>query len=169
MRLFFNLASLAMVMGYALLETPALAQPVALTGKMQALSYSLGTPPWNCVTNVPAMGDRPARTDTGSGLFEVAPGNVVHAHFSTPNYAGDFYIGFDPKINMYWQTTADSTGGHGFLTSADGKNYTGTISMGPVSAQDRVTYARISANKITAHEVITAGSMSSTVDSTCTR
>lgn len=169
MRILFVWASLAMVGACAILATPALGQPVALTGKMQPFTYLLGTPPWNCTTNVPAMGNQPARTDTGSAVFEVAPGNVVRNHVTTPNYSGDFYFGYDPKTSMYWQVSADNMGGHGFLASTDGKNYTGTASMGSMTAQSSVTYNRVSPNNVTVHEVITAGSQSETFDSTCTR
>ncbi|MBV8724592.1 MAG: hypothetical protein JO078_02715 [Candidatus Eremiobacteraeota bacterium] len=142
--------------------------PAALTGKMQPFSYLLGNP-WNCTTNVPAMGNMPAHTDQGSGTFQVAPGNVVHGHVATPMFMGDFYYGYDARSNMYWQTSADNLAGHAFMTSSDGRTYTGTTAMGPMSAQDTVTYARTGDNKITVHDVMSAAGQQSVTDSVCTR
>jgi hypothetical protein len=139
----------------------------ALTGNMQPFSYLLGAP-WNCSTNVPAMGGMPAHTDQGTATFNVAPGNVAHNHVSTPTYSGDFYFGYNTRMNSFWQTSADSMGGSGFLTSSDGKSYTGTSSMGPLSSPETVTYAKLSDNKVTVHDVI-SGSMPATIDSVCTR
>lgn len=142
--------------------------PAALTGQMQPFSYLLGNP-WNCSTNVPAMGNMAAHTDQGSGMFQVAPGNVVHGHVATPMYMGDFYYGYDSRSNMYWQTSADSMAGHAFLTSSDGRTYSGTTAMGPMSAQETVTYAREGDNKITVHDVMSAAGRQSVTESVCTR
>ncbi len=149
------------------LSVPASAQnttPVALTGKMQPFSYLLGTP-WSCTTNVPAMGSMPAHTDQGTAMFEVAPGNVVHGHASTSNYSADFYYGYSERSNMYWETSADSMAGHGFLTSTDGRTYSGNMSMGPIAGQSTVTYGRSGNTKVTVHEVTSGG----VIDSVCTR
>ncbi|MBV9027710.1 MAG: hypothetical protein JO311_03775 [Candidatus Eremiobacteraeota bacterium] len=142
--------------------------PAALTGKMQPFSYLLGNP-WNCTTNVPAMGSMAAHTEQGSGMFEVGPGNVVHGHVSTAMFMGDFYYGYDARSNMYWQTSADSMAGHAFLTSTDGRTYSGTTAMGPMSAQETVTYARASDNKITVHDVMSIAGQQSVTESVCTR
>jgi hypothetical protein len=139
-----------------------------LTAKMAPFSYLLGAP-WNCTTNVPAMGGQPARTDQGTATFDVAPGNVVHNRVQTTTYAGDFYFGYSDRMSTYWQTSADNIGGHGFLTSSDGKTYTGASSMGPMSMQDTVTYGRVSDNKVTVHEVLSGGPMAGTFDTVCTR
>jgi hypothetical protein len=139
-----------------------------LTAKMAPFSYLLGAP-WNCTTNVPAMGGQPARTDQGTATFDVAPGNVVHNRVQTTTYAGDFYFGYSDRMSTYWQTSADNIGGHGFLTSSDGKTYTGTSSMGPMSMQDTVTYGKASENKVTVHEVLSGGPMAGTFDTVCTR
>jgi hypothetical protein len=147
---------------------PAHAQPVALTEKMAPFAYLLGTP-WSCTTNVPAMDNMPAHTDRGIAGFEVAPGNVVHGHATTPNYSGDYYYGYSTKTNMYWQDAADNMGAHNFLTSSDGHTYSGTSSMGPVSMQDTVVYSR-SGNTITIHETLSGqGPMAGSFDTTCTR
>jgi hypothetical protein len=168
MRILVTALSFVAVAVPLVLTTPAHAQPVALTGKMAPFSYLLGTP-WNCSTNVPAMMGQPAHTDRGTAGFEVAPGNVVHNHVITPNFSGDYYFGYNDKMSMYWQTSADNMGGHGFLTSTDGKTYTGTASMGPTSAQDTVTYNRVDANTVTVHDVVSSGPVPGTFDSTCTR
>lgn len=139
----------------------------ALTGNMQPFSYLLGAP-WNCSTSVPAMAGQPARTDQGTATFEVVPGNVVHNHVSTPNYAGDFYFGYSTRMSTFWQADADSMGGYSFMTSTDGKAYTGTSSMGPMNSPATVTYAKVSDSKVTVHEVL-SGSMPVTFDSICTR
>lgn len=145
---------------------PAAAQ--TLTGQMAPMTYLVGSA-WNCTTSVPAMGEHPAYTDQGTATFDVAPGNVVHNHVATPHYAGDYYFGYSTRMSSYWQTSADSNGGHSFLTSTDGKTYTGTTSMGPMNAQDTVTYAKVSPNKVTVHEVATGMGPQVVVDSVCTR
>jgi hypothetical protein len=151
----------------ALFVNASPARAADLTGKMTGYGYLLGAP-WNCTTNVPAMGSIPAHTDQGTATFEVAPGNTVHNHVATPTYSGDFYFGYNDKMSMYWQANADNMGVHAFLTSADGKTYTGTSSMGPLSMQDAVTYAKVADNKVTVHEILT-GAMPATFDSVCTR
>lgn len=165
MRFLLTGCALAIV---ASLSAPYSASAQTLTGQMAPLSYLLGGP-WSCTTNVPAMGSQPAYTDQGTATFELAPGNVVHNHVSTPHYAGDYYFGYGAKMSSFWQTSADSNGGHSFLTSTDGKTYTGTTSMGPMNAQDTVTYAKVSGNKVTVHEVVTGMGPQIVVDSVCTR
>jgi hypothetical protein len=164
-RMRFLVASLALA-AIAAVPIGASAQPVALAGKMAPFSYLLGTP-WSCTTSVPAMGNMPARTDRGTAAFEVAPGNVVHGHVTTPTYSGDFYYGFDSRTSMYWQASADNMGGREYLTSSDGKGYAGSGSMGAATAQETVTYGR-SAAGISVHEVV-SGPMGGTFDTTCTR
>ncbi len=139
-----------------------------LTGQMAPFSYLLGAP-WNCSTNVPAMGGQPARTDKGTGTFDVVPGNVMHNRVQTAMYVGDFYFGYTDRMSTYWQTSADNIGGYSFLTSGDGKTYSGTSSMGPMSMQDTVTYGKVSPNKVTVHEVLTGGPIAGTFDTVCTR
>ena len=139
-----------------------------LTGKMAPFAYLLGAP-WNCTTSIPAMGGQPARTDKGTATFEVAPANVVHNRVQTAMYSGDSYLGFSDQAGSYWQTSANNIGGYGFLSSSDGSTYAGTSSMGPLSMQDTVTYAKVSPNKVTVHEVLSGGPMAGTFDSVCTR
>lgn len=146
--------------------TPARAAD--LTAKLAPYSYLLGAP-WNCTTNVPAMGGQPARTDSGTATFDVAPGNVLHNRVQTAMYAGDSYTGYSDRMSTFWQTSADNLGGHAFLTSSDGNTFSGTSSMGPMSMQDTVTYAKVSPTKITVHEVLTGGPMAGTFDTACTR
>lgn len=165
MRLLLTGCTLAIVTSLAM---PLSANAQALTGQMAPYSYLIGAA-WNCTTNVPAMMGQPARTDQGTATFEVAPGNVVHNHVVTPTYAGDFYFGYSTRMSSFWQTSADSYGGHGFLTSTDGKVYTGTTSMGPMGAQETVTYAQMAPNKVTVHDVVTGQGPQTVIDSVCTR
>ena len=150
---------------------PARAQetmPVALTGKMQPFSYLFGNP-WSCTTNVPAMGNMPAHTDQGPAVFQAGPGNTVHGHVSTPNFMGDYYYGYSDRSNMYWETSADNMGGYGFRTSTDGKTYSGNTSMGPMTAPTTITYAKVTDERVTIHEVVSAAGQQSVFDSVCTR
>jgi hypothetical protein len=169
MRLLIKAISLVAVALFVCFTAPAKSQtPVALTDKMAAFSYLLGAP-WSCSTNVPAMGDQPAHVDKGTAAFQVAPGNVVHVHVLTPSFSGDYYYGFSTRMNMYWQVSADNMGGHAFLTSSDGRTYTGTSSMGPASMQDTVAYNH-SGNTITINETLSGqGPMAGSFDTTCTR
>jgi hypothetical protein len=164
-RLFGCAAALAVG---ALLATASPSGAADLTGNMAPFGYLLGAP-WNCTTNVPAMGSRPAHSEQGTATFDAVAGNTVHNHVATPDYSGDFYFGYNDKMSMYWQTSADNMGVHAFLTSSDGKTYTGTSSMGPLSMQDTVTYGKLSDNKVTVHEVLTGAVPTATFDSVCTR
>jgi hypothetical protein len=158
---------MAMAMaGFVLYAGPAQAED--LSGKMAPYSYLLAKP-WNCTTSVPAMGDQPARTDQSIATFETAPRNTVHNHIQSSMFSADFYFGYSDRTNAYWQTSSDNIGGHSFLSSDDGKNYTGTSSMGPMSAQDTTTYARVAPNKVTVHEVLSGGPMAGTFDTVCTQ
>ncbi len=147
---------------------PLVVRAQSLSGQMAPFSYLVAAP-WNCTTNVPAMGGQPAHTDQGTATFEIVPGNVVHNHVATPAYVGDFYFGYSTRMSSFWQADADSVGGHGFLTSTDGRVYTGTTSMGPMSAQDTVTYTKVAPNKVTVHEVVAGSGPQTVIDSVCTR
>lgn len=159
----------ALTLGAVLISmSTARAADDTLADKMAAFSYLLGGP-WNCSTSVPAMGPRAAHTEQGTATFEVVPGNVVHNHVSTQEYSGDFYFGFSDRMSSYWQTDADNMGGYAFLTSSDGMTYKGTASMGPMSMQDTITYAKVAPNKITVHEVISGAAPQAVFDTVCTR
>jgi hypothetical protein len=147
---------------------PADAQGAALTGNMAPFSYLLGAA-WNCTTNVPALGAEPARTDRGTATFEVVPGNVIHNRVATATYSGDYYFGYSDRMSNYWQVSADNMAVHAFLTSSDGKTYTGTSTMGTLAMQDTVTYTKVAPNKVTVHEVLTGSAPAATFDSVCTR
>jgi hypothetical protein len=166
MRLRFYIASAAALGGLVLYASPARADD--LTGKMAPYSY-LTAKPWNCTTNVPAMGGQPARTDQSTATFDVVPGNVVHNHVQGANFSGDYYFGYTERMNSYWQSAADNMGGHSFLTSSDGKTYSGTAGMGPMTMQDTTTYAKLAPDKVSVHEVISGGPMAGTFDTTCTQ
>lgn len=166
MSICFRVAIALAMVGSLLYAGPARADD--LTGKMAPFSYLLAKP-WNCTTSVPAMGNQPARTDQSTATFDAAPRNTVHNHIQSSVFSGDFYFGYSDRANSYWQTSSDNIGGHSFLTSTDGKTYSGTSSMGPMSAQDTVTYARLAPNKVTVHEVLSGGPMAGTFDSVCTQ
>jgi hypothetical protein len=164
MRIFLYLAAALAVTGCVLYASPARADD--LTGNMAAFSY-LVAKPWNCTTSVPAMAGQPARTDQSTATFEVAPGNAVHNHVRSAVFSGDFYFGYSDRMSTYWQAGSDNMGGHSFLTSTDGKTYTGTSSMGTASMQDTTTYTKLAPNKVTVHEVLSGGPMAGTFDSVC--
>lgn len=166
MRLFLYVAAAAAMAGSVLYASPVRAAD--LTGQMAAYNY-LTAKPWNCTTNVPAIGGMPARTDQSTVTFDVVPGNVMHNHIQSPTYAGDTYFGYSDRMNSYWQAASDNLGVHSFLTSSDGKTYSGTSSMGPMSMQDTTTYAKLAPNKVTVHEVTSGGPMAATFDTTCTQ
>jgi len=167
-RITFILAAALTVTALCTNAAPARAQNAALTGTMAPFTYLLGAP-WNCTTNVPAMGSQPAHTDQGTATFEVVSGNVVHNHVATPMYSGDFYFGYNDQMSSYWQVAADNMGAHSFLASTDGKTYSGTSLMGPMSMQETVTYTKVSPNKVTVHDVLTGAPPAGTIDSVCTR
>ena len=65
---------LALVLAASLISVRHGSRPgYTLAGKMAAFSYLLGGP-WNCSTNVPAMGSRPAHTDQGTANFRRGAG-----------------------------------------------------------------------------------------------
>lgn len=139
-----------------------------LTGKMARFIHLLGGS-WSCSTSVAPMNGQPAHTDRSTATFEIVPGNALHNHLSSDDYSGDFYIGYTERTNEYWQTGADSLGMHAFLSSTDAVTYSGTSSMGPISVQDRITYARAGEDKVTAHEVLSGPRSQSVFDTVCTR
>ncbi len=108
--------------------TPA-ANPVAgpLTGKM-VIYNSLLEAPWTCTTQLPAMGDQPAHTETATVTFTKAPQNVMAVEVSSPQFAARNFIGFDAKSNQYWRTEIGVYGGIMRETSADGVNFSGISS-----------------------------------------
>ena len=147
---------------------PARAADSTLTGEMASSNSLLGGP-WSCSTKLPAMLGQPAHTEQVTLTFDVAPGNVSHDHVAGATYAGDDYFGYSPKMKMYWSTSADNMGGHGFATSTDGKVYTGTTSMGSSNMSVTNTYAQVSPSNITLHQVLSGNGQQFTIDSACTR
>lgn len=139
-----------------------------LSGKMAPMNYVLsGT--WNCVANVPAMNGKPAHTVNSTATFDVVPTNVVHVHIASPEYNGDQYFGYATQANMYWSATSDSMGGAAAQTSADGKTYKGTMSMGPMSGTETDTYTKVSDTKVTIHSVTSLGGKTDASDINCTK
>jgi hypothetical protein len=148
--------------------TAAQAQANTLTSEMAYANAIVGAP-WNCTTAVPAMMGKPAHTDQVTVTFDVVPGNVLHDHVAGTTYTGDDYFGYSAKMKMYWTTSADNQGGHGFATSPDSKTYTGTSAMGPMSMNVTSTYAMTSASNISLHQVISGNGEQLVFDSNCTR
>lgn len=99
MRIPFALIATLALAGFITHTSSARAAGADLSGNMAAFSYLLGGP-WNCSTDVPAMGDQAAHTDQGSATFDVVPGNVVHNHVLTATYSGDFYFGYSNRTNF---------------------------------------------------------------------
>jgi hypothetical protein len=139
----------------------------ALTGEMAAFNYLMGS--WNCSTQLPAMNGQPARTEPATVTFDAVPGNVVHDHVASADYAGDDYFGYNAKMKLYWSASADNAGAHGSATSPNGKTYTGTSAIGPMTMNLTSTYTQVSPGNVTFHEVISGGGEQVTIDSSCTR
>lgn len=141
----------------------------ALTGQMASFSYLLGAP-WNCTSNVPAMGDMAAHTDHLTVAFDVAPHNTMHDHVTGDDYMGDDYYGYSTRMSNYWSTSADNEGGHGLSTSTDGKTYSGMMGMGGMRFQQTTTYTKVDDNHVTMHQTMTAeGQPATTIESACSR
>jgi hypothetical protein len=149
-------------------SSPAHAQGSALSGEMAYANSLLGGS-WNCTTSVPAMMGQPAHTEQVTVTFDAVPGNVFHDHVASSSYVGDDYFGYSSKMKMYWSTSADNQGGHGFATSTDAKTYTGTSAMGPTSMNVTSTYAIVSASSIGLHQVMSGNGQQQVFDSHCTR
>ena len=139
-----------------------------LTGKVAPFNYLLGAP-WNCTTNVPAMNGRAAQVLKGSVTFDVAPGNVLHAHIGSGTFSSDQYFGYSTQQNTYWTSTATSLGVALFQTSTDGKTYAGTVTAGASTTTIRDTYTKAGENRVTVNEVTSANGTEETTDSVCTR
>jgi len=140
----------------------------ALTGKVASFNYLLGAP-WNCTTNVPAMNGQPAQVLKGSVTFDVAPGNVLHAHVGSGTFSSDQYFGYSTRQNTYWTSTANSVGMALFQTSTDGKTYVGSAAVGASPATIRDTYTKAGDNRVTVNEVTSANGSQEATDSVCTR
>ena len=166
MRLCFCVAAAAAMAGSVLYASPVRADD--LTGKMALYNY-LTAKPWNCTISFSAMGDMPAHTDQATATFVVVPGNVMHDHVQSPMFVGDFYFGYSEPTNSYWQADANNMSFHTFLTSSDGRTYSGTASLGPSSMQDTTTYSKLASDRVTVHEVTSGGPMAATYDTICTQ
>jgi len=156
----------ALVSGEAFCSGIVLASP-PLVGHMARLGYLVGGT-WTCIAKMPAMNDQRARTGTGSAVFEVVAGNVLHARASGGGFAGDQYYGYDGKTQRWWAAGADNQGQTSFETSTDARRYTGAAGgSSPAFISD--TYTRITANRLHIHEVNGSGPSASYFDSHCAR
>ena len=124
---------------------------------------------WSCVTQVPPTGAIPAHADRSTAVFTREPGGVVHDRIVAPDYAGDFYIGYDGRNSRYWLIGADTLGTSISLESADGLHYDGSASMGGIVMKDSATYDNVSANETRAHEVFTRPGVQAVFDTICSR
>ena len=124
---------------------------------------------WSCTTLVPATGSTPPHTDRSIAAFTQEPGGVVHDRITASDYAGDFYIGYDPRSARYWLTGVDTLGTSISLVSQDGLHYDGTASMGGVVMKDSATYTNVSANETHAREVFTRPGVQAIFETVCTR
>lgn len=162
MRVFFISIS-ALLAVLATQVTPARAASATLTGKMASSNWLVGSS-WSCTTkNV--MNGKPARTGRATVTFDAAPGNVLHNRVSSPRFSLDEYSGFDSKSNAYWDVQADNTGSHTYATSANGSTYTGLSWDGNSSSKTTFTYAKVSSNELTVHQVAPG----ETFDADCTK
>lgn len=152
-------------LGYA--AAPASAAD-ALTGEMASMNFLLGGP-WLCTSSIPAIHGMAAHTDRLTVSFDVAPNNVLHDHVAGANYMGDDYYGYSARMGNFWTTNADNHGMHGFATSSDGKSFTGTTAMGPMTVDVTTTYTRTGPNATTMHQVLSGDGRQAVIDSRCTR
>ncbi len=167
MRVFLVSLCAAAFAASTLRPAPARAQD-SLTGEMSAFNYLLGEP-WGCATSVPAFGDQPARNDVLTVAFDVAPRNVLHDHVSGGSYMGDDYFGYSADMSNYWSTSASNGATHGFMTSADGKTYTGTNWIGSITMSVTNTFTKVSDKAVRMRQVISENGKQFTIEGTCTR
>lgn len=168
MRVFFASICAVAFAAFIASPSPAKAAGTMLTGEMAGFNFLLGAP-WSCTTSVPAIQGMAAHTDQLTVTFDVAPRNILHDQAVGGDYMGDDYYGYSSRFSNYWSTSADNMGVHGFATSADGKTFTGTSAVGPMTMDVTTTYTKIGPNSNTMHQVISAGGQQSTIDSTCKR
>lgn len=159
------------LLAVAILVLAASPAPAAdeLSGQMASRNFLLAGP-WACTSVVPSIMGMPARTDTVTVTFDVAPNNVLHAAIIGPAERGDEYFGYSDRLSNYWTTSANSRGIHGFATSSDGTTYTGTSYLGSGSMDDTSTYTKVSPSQTTMREVLSRGGAASfTIETTCKR
>jgi hypothetical protein len=138
-----------------------------LTGEMAGRNFLLGGS-WSCTSAVPSIIGMPARTDTMTLTFDVAPHNVLHVALGDADYRGDEYVGYSARFKNYWSTTASSHAIHSFATSTDGTTFTGTSYLRTASMDDTTTYTKIGPTKTAVHEVL-SGNGTFTIETTCSR
>ena len=108
---------------------------------MASFSYLMGAP-WNCTSNVPAMGGMAAHTDHLTVAFDIAPHNTMHDHVT----------------------------GDGISASTDGKTYSGMMGMGGMRFQQTTTYTKVDDNHVTMRQTMTTeGQPATTIESACSR
>jgi hypothetical protein len=163
MRVFFASICTIAVVALIAYSSRARAAGGALTGKMAAFNYLIGGS-WNCSIKMPPMDGRPALTNHATVTFDVLLGNVFHAHQSAAYYSADSYYGYSWKSNLYWITTADSTGAYRYATSSDGETYTRNSSSNPFTINVRTTYAKVNSSTIAVHEVLPNGGHQEIID-----
>src|SRR6185437_722197 len=152
------------------IAAPALAQTSAnnLTGKMAPFNYVFGTP-FNCTSNVPAMGGQPAHTENTTATFEAVSNNVLHVHIAGSEFVGDQYFGYSTQGNTYCSTSAASDGSASVETSADGTSYRGSMNMGPMSGTAQDVYSKTDNNHVSIRSSATIGGQTAATTISCSR
>jgi hypothetical protein len=159
------LASVLTLTLSAYAQTPTAA---TLSGKMAPFNYLFGSP-FTCTANVPAMDGQPAHTETSTVTFDVAPNNVMHVHIAGSMFVGDQYFGYSTRGNTFWSTSSGSDGTASSETSADGKTYRGSMSMGPMNGTAEDVYTRVDNNHATVRSTASVGGQSGTTTVNCSR
>ena len=85
------------------------AQTPALSGKMAALKYLIGT--WSCTTKIDAIGKTPASTVAGKQMFWIEPGNVIGSYYSSKPYSSSGFMGWMAPKKLWWSNNADRFSG----------------------------------------------------------
>jgi hypothetical protein len=134
---------------------------------MTVMNGVLGT--WNCTSQVPAFGSKPAYTDRTTLTFEAAPGNVVRDHVAGSDFVGDDYFGYSDQSHSYWNASADSSGMHGSATSNDGMTHIGTSQMGSASLDSTTTFKMTDASHFTLHSAMASHGHAFAIDTLCSR
>ncbi|HTU80898.1 MAG TPA: hypothetical protein VMF61_02150 [Candidatus Acidoferrales bacterium] len=158
MRIFFRIAAPGVAI-LAFLFVLRVAGDAAPTGTM-AMYGNLPGAPWTC-----SLGGA-----TYSAVYSAVPGsNTLHGHLYSKGSSEDEYLGYDPKLKLYWIVSADSNGATESQTSRDGVTFTGTLNDGGATTKAANTYTMSGAHKWTVRARGTAGGQPYDVLATCVR
>lgn len=147
-------------------DTPPPQTP--LTGGMSSMRFLIGS--WTCTVKVAAMHGQPATTEHGVVTYSVVPGNAMHSHVTTSDYASDNYSGYDDASKTYWINTIDAYGTMSSETSTDGTVFTGENTTAGVKSKIRDTFTHPAADSARdVQEVQSNGDWVTATDASCTR